>query len=112
GECVDFIIADCERAFQLLNGKNMASGRANATVALALKARVLLYAASDFHDFPTASANSSLLSSYSNPELIAYTSGSQAQRWELARDAVKAALDYSTAGYKLGLSAPVSFGEG
>ncbi|MCM4162134.1 MULTISPECIES: RagB/SusD family nutrient uptake outer membrane protein [unclassified Arenibacter] len=111
-ECVEFIIADCERAFELLNGKSMASGRANATAALALKARVLLYAASDFHDFPTASANSSLLSTYTNPELIAYTEGSQEQRWIRARDAVKAALDYSSAGYKLGLTSPVPFDEG
>jgi hypothetical protein len=111
-ECVEFIVAECERAFELLNGKSMASGRANATAALALKARVLLYAASDFHDFPTASANSSLFSTYTNPELIAYTEGSQEQRWIRARDAVKAALDYSSAGYKLGLTSPVSLDEG
>lgn len=111
-ECVNFIVADCEKAFSLLNGKNMDSGRANATAALALKARVLVYAASDLHHFPTASANSSLFSGYSNPELIAYTSGDQQQRWVLARDAVKAAIDYSNKGYKFGLTAPVPFEEG
>ncbi len=111
-ECVNMIIADCEKAFELLDGRDMASGRANATVALSLKARVLLYAASDLHDFPTASANSATLASYTNPELIAYTSGDQQQRWIQARDAVKAALDYSTTGYKLGLTEPVSLEEG
>ena len=110
-ECVNFIVADTEKAFEMLDGRDMDSGRANATVALALKARVLLYAASDLHDFSTASANSALISGYSNPELIAYTSGDQQQRWTQARDAVKAALDYSTAGYKLGLTAPVPFEE-
>ncbi|WP_373518750.1 RagB/SusD family nutrient uptake outer membrane protein [Pricia sp.] len=111
-ECVDFIVADCERAFELLDGRNLDSGRANPTAALALKARVLLYAASDLHDYPTASGNSEVLASYSDPELIAYTSGDQQQRWIQARDAAKAALDYSTAGYMLGLMAPVSLEEG
>lgn len=111
-ECVNFIVADSERAFELLKDRDMESGRANATVALSLRARVLLYAASDLHDFATASANSSVLGGYSNPELIAYTSGDQQQRWIQARDAARAALDYSTAGYKLGLMAPVSLEEG
>ncbi|MFC4096016.1 RagB/SusD family nutrient uptake outer membrane protein [Euzebyella saccharophila] len=111
-ECVNFIVSDCERAFDLLDGREMESGRANPTVALALKARILLYAASDLHDYPTASANSTTLASYSNPELIAYTSGDQQQRWVLARDAVKEALDYSSTGYRLDLNAPVSLEEG
>ena len=111
-ECVNFIVADCEKAFELLDGLDMDSGRANGTVALALKARILLYAASDLHDFPTASANSALIAGYSNPELIAYTSGDQQQRWIQARDAVRAALDYSTYGYKLDLTAPVALEEG
>tara|TARA_B100001146_G_C16180091_1_gene434189 strand:- start:568 stop:2097 length:1530 start_codon:yes stop_codon:yes gene_type:complete len=111
-ECVNFIIADSERAFDLLDGREMESGRANPTAALALKARILLYAASDLHDYSTASANSSLLSGYSNPELIAYTSGDQQQRWIEARDAVKEALDYSSTGYKLDLTSPVSLEEG
>ena len=110
-ETVDFIVADCEMAFDLLEDRNLDSGRANPTAALALKARVLLYAASDLHDYPTASANSELLAGYSNPELIAYTSGDQQQRWIAARDATKAALDYSTAGHMFGLNAPVSFEE-
>ncbi|WP_026808684.1 RagB/SusD family nutrient uptake outer membrane protein [Arenibacter latericius] len=111
-ESVNFIVADCDAAFELLDGKNMESGRANAATALALKSRILVYAASDLYDNSTASANSSLIAGYSNPELIGYTSGSQQERWTRARNAAKAALDYSNAGYKLGLSAPVSLEEG
>lgn len=110
-ECVNFIVSDCDAAFALLDGKNMDPGRTNATTALALKARILLYAASDLHDIPTASANSSLIGGYSNPELIGYSSGNQNDRWVKARDAAKAAIDYSSAGYKFGLTAPVSFDE-
>ena len=111
-ECVNFIVADCEKAFTLLDGRNMESGRANATVALSLKARILVYAASDLHDLGKISSNSDILGGYSNTELIAYTSGDQQQRWTVARDAVRAALDYSTAGYKFGLTSPVSQEEG
>tara|TARA_R110000868_G_scaffold98706_2_gene271786 strand:+ start:78522 stop:80372 length:1851 start_codon:yes stop_codon:yes gene_type:complete len=109
-ECVEFIVADCDQAFDLLNGKSMDSGRANATAALSLKARILTYAASDLHDIATASANSSLISSYSNPELLGYTSGDQQSRWTRAKSAAKAVLDFSS-GYKFGLGSPVSFDE-
>jgi hypothetical protein len=111
-ECINFIVTDCEAAFGLLDGKNMDSGRTNAATALALKARILLYAASDLYDGPTASAQSSLLGGYSNPELIGYTSGSRQERWTRAKNAAKEAMDYSTAGYKFGLTAPVSLEEG
>ena len=111
-ECVDFIVAECDEAFKLLDGRAMDSGETNAATALALKARILLYAASDLHDISTASSNSSLISEYSNPELIGYTSGDQQARWVKAMEAAKATLDYSNAGYKFGLTAPVSLEEG
>lgn len=111
-ESVNFIVADCDAAFALLDGTNMDSGRANAATALALKSRILLYAASDLYDNTKASAGSSLISGYSNPELIGYTSGSQQERWTRAKNAARAALDYSNAGYKFGLTAPVSLEEG
>src|SRR5437868_445037 len=53
-ECVDFINSDLDKAAQLLDGKETVAGRASKLAALALKARVLLYAASDLHDGPTA----------------------------------------------------------
>lgn len=111
-ETINFIVADCDAAFALLDGKNLESGRADAATALALKARVLLYAASDLHDISVASQNSDLISGYSNPELLGYTSGSQQERWTAAKNAAKAVLDYSDAGYQFGLAEPVSLEEG
>ncbi len=114
-ENVNFIVSDLDKAAGLLDGKEENDGRATKIAALALKSRVLLYAASDLHDGPTASANSSVLGGYSNLEYVAYTSGSQDARWETAKVAAKAALDAGLAGgygYKLDLSAPVSAEEG
>jgi len=110
-QCINFIIADCDAAFALLDGKNLESGRADAATALALKARVLLYAASDLHAISVASQNSDLIAGYSNPELLGYTSGNQQERWTAAKNAAKAAMDYSNAGYKFGLTEPAPFEE-
>jgi starch-binding outer membrane protein, SusD/RagB family len=106
-ECVNFIVKDCDSAALLLAGKNPASGRATALAAMALKSRVLLYAASDLHDIPTAKAKSSTISGFSNPALLGYVTGDRAARWKAAQDAAKAVLDAGT-GYKLDLAAPLS----
>jgi hypothetical protein len=100
---VDFIIADLDKAATLLNGKQMADGRANRIAAMALKARVLTYAASDLHETSKAPAG------YGG-DLHAYSGGQQA-RWQAAQQASKAVLDI-TSGYKTDLSAPVSHSEG
>lgn len=105
-ECVNAVISDLDSAALLLNGKNMALGRATKDAAMALKARVLLYAASDLHDQAKAKANSTLLSGFDHYELLGYTSGDQKTRWEKARDAAKAVIDLGTYGYKLDLTAP------
>lgn len=110
-ECVNFIVADCDQASEFLEGQPISEGRATEIAAMALKARVLLYAASDLHDIPTASANSSVIAGYSNPEYLGYTSGNRTERWEKAKAAAKAVVDMNL-GYKLGLSAPVSPEEG
>ncbi|WP_200980269.1 RagB/SusD family nutrient uptake outer membrane protein [Echinicola sp. 20G] len=110
-ECVNFIVQDLDDAANLLDGKSMASGRTNRVAALALKSRVLLYAASDLHDIPTASAQSSVISGYANQEYLGYTSGDRTQRWQRAKDAAKAVLDNDD-GNMLNLSAPVSHEEG
>lgn len=110
-ENIDFIVADLDKAAELLDGMTLDPGRADKIAAMALKARVLLYAASDLHHGPTASSNSSTLGGFSNLELLAYTSGDQAARWQAAKNAAKAVLD-ATTGYKMGLTAPVSFEEG
>lgn len=108
---VNFIISDCDEAFGLLDGKSPDPGRATAEAALALKSRILLYAASDLHDIPTASSKSSLIGGFSNPELIGYVSGDQNARWIAALNAAKAVLDLGGFGYELDLTAPVSFEE-
>lgn len=111
-ECVNYIVADLDKAAELLEGKAITDGRASALAAMALKARVLLYAASDLHDAATAKAKSATLNSYdANIALIAYTSGDQASRWQAAKTAAKAVLDMSQ-GYKLNLSEPVTSEEG
>jgi hypothetical protein len=110
-ECIDFIVADLDEAASRLNGVDETPGRASRVASLALKSRVLLYAASDLHDAATAQANSSLLAGYGNIDLIAYTGGSQDARWQDARSAAEAALAEAT-GWKLDLTAPVSPEEG
>lgn len=109
-ECVNFIVSDLDQAATLLNGLSMDPGRASKLAALALKSRVLLYAASDLHDQTKASAASSLLAGYSDYALLGYTTGSQASRWQAAKDAALAALNAGT-GYKLDLAAPATFNE-
>lgn len=110
-EVVEFIVSDLDKAAQMLTGKNPEAGRANQIAAMALKARVLLYAASDLHDAATAQANSSTLAGFSNIELLAYVGGDRTARWRAAQTAAKAVLD-ATTGYKYGLTAPVSAEEG
>ncbi len=107
-ECIKFIVSDCDSAALLLTGKNLASGRATQLSALALKSRVLLYAASDLHDIPTAKTKSSIISSFGHPELLGYTTGDRKTRWQAAQTAAKTVLDAGGGGYMLNLSAPLS----
>lgn len=112
-ECTDFIVKDCEEAQRLFVGKTMDKGRGSIIAALALKSRVLLYAASDLH----AKSKLSTLE-IANAQgftealpLLAYDDNNQTQRWQAAKDAAKAVIDLGT-GYKLNLSAPVSAAAG
>lgn len=110
-ECVDFILADCEKSTGYLSGLTMDKGRTTALAAMALKSRVLLYAASDLHDMPTAKSKSAVINSFPNPEFLGYLSGDRTARWTAAQAAAKAVLDAGT-GYKLDLTAPVTPEEG
>lgn len=105
-EVVNFIIADLDRAAELLDGHNLVRGRANAVAAHALKSRVLIYAASDLHDIPTASAKSSVISSYEHKELLGYTSGNRAERYQRAKDAAAQVLNMAD-GNMLNLAEPL-----
>ncbi|ULT24774.1 RagB/SusD family nutrient uptake outer membrane protein [Sphingobacterium sp. E70] len=84
-ECVDAIVKDLDSAALLLKDITPAKGRASEAAALALKSRVLLYAASDLHDANKAGAKSALLKAYTKPEYLMYTSGSQTERWKKQR---------------------------
>lgn len=101
-ECVDFIANECDRAAELLpvsySGNNI--GRATKGAALALKSRVLLYAASDLYHTP------SIFADYSNPELVSYTDGDQTERWRAAKNAAKAVIDLNE--YSLFRAAPAA----
>ena len=109
-ETVEFILSDLDNAKSLLEGLNV-DGRASSEAAMALKARVLLYAASDLHHIPTATANSPDIANYSNPEYLGYTSGNQKDRWTKAQAAAKEVLDLNR-GYKMDLTESVSPEEG
>lgn len=110
-DCVKFIVADCDTAIQYLTGKSLGKGRATSIAAMALKSRILLYAASDLHDIPTAKTNSAEISSFAKPELLGYISGDRVARWTAAKSAAKDVID-ATTGYKLNLAAPVTPVEG
>jgi starch-binding outer membrane protein, SusD/RagB family len=110
-DCIKFIVSDLDKASELLKGKSETAGKASYLAALALKARVLLYAASDMHNAATLRAKAPGIASYAKMEYLAYTGGDQKARWQAAKVAAKAVLDISS-GYKLNLSAPVSASEG
>ncbi|HTF18485.1 MAG TPA: RagB/SusD family nutrient uptake outer membrane protein [Chryseolinea sp.] len=89
-ECVAFIVAECDEAAALLplsygsGGGDI--GRATRGAALSLKARILLYAASDLYN------ETGYAGGFSNPELIA-APGDRTAKWQAAKDAAKAVMD-------------------
>ena len=87
-DCINFILGQLDSAITLLpavqEGAN--NGRITKGAAMALKARVLLYAASDLHN---PAKNAALAAGYPHPELIGYTGGDAEARWTAARDAAK-----------------------
>ncbi len=106
--CINFIVKDLDEAATLLTGKTLEKGRATQAAALALKSRMLLYAASDLYDAATAKAKSKAMASFAKPELMTYTVGSRTERWQKAQAAAKAVLDLPGFGSQLNLTAPVT----
>jgi hypothetical protein len=88
--CIKFITEECDKAAALLplTQSSADKGRATKGAALALKARVLLHAASDFYN-----SNGSWAGSYANKELIGYVGGDRTARWQAAKNAAKAVMD-------------------
>lgn len=100
-ECIDFIARDCDSAAALLPAVQPQAllGRASGGAALALKARVLLHAASDlFHN------TSSWVGSYANPELVGIIGGDRTAWWRKARDAAREVIDLGV--YELAFKDP------
>lgn len=108
---IESIVSDLDSAALLLDGKPVTPGRASLISAMGLKSRVLLYAASDLHDAPTAKSKSATLNGYADIDLIAYSGGDRNARWLAAKNAAKAVMDMGQ-GYKLDLNAPASAMEG
>lgn len=81
-ETYDFIVADLDRAANALSTTARRPGAADKGAALALKARVLLYAASDlYNQNPSGQAETG------------FSGGDQMQRWQAAKDAAQAVMD-------------------
>lgn len=80
-ETIDFIVSDLDAAARLLP-LSTDKARASQGAALALKSRVLLYAASDLFN-----SNAVWASGYQHPELISFTNGDRKIRWQKAKDA-------------------------
>lgn len=88
-ETVNFIVADCDAAAALLPLKSQQElGRATKEAALALKARILLFAASDL----TAGDVSGINISETN-ELVHYVNPNRTALWTAAKNAAKALMD-------------------
>lgn len=96
-QCIKFITDECDSAAANLPVTYVATelGRATKGAAMALKARTLLYAASDLFNTTTWAG------SYAKPELIALPAGDRVARWKAAADAAKAVIDLAGTGYAL-----------
>lgn len=94
-ECVNFIVKDVDESAPNLPATYSASqtGRITALVALAIKSEVLLYAASP--QFNTATPVIPMTNAADN-KLICY-GNADPNRWKLAANAAKAALDFALA---------------
>lgn len=89
-ESINFIAEEADKAAELLPLTNTDNnkGRGTKGSALALKARALLYAASDLYNVDAAWAGG-----YEHPELVGNVGGDRASRWRAAQAAAKAVMD-------------------
>ncbi len=93
-ENVDFLVAECDKAAASLPGNFSGAnkGRATSVAALALKSRVLLYAASKLMNEPRSD----------DPDFLVHYQAPDASRWQKAADAAQAAITAATSnGYAL-----------
>jgi hypothetical protein len=94
-DCINYITGQLDSAAALLPASFSGDQRGHATkgAALALKARTLLYAASDLHN---STSIATYAPGFAHPELLGYTTGTQAARWTAAKAAAKAVIDLGT----------------
>ncbi|MDP3433314.1 MAG: RagB/SusD family nutrient uptake outer membrane protein [Bacteroidota bacterium] len=101
--CIKFIVGQIDSAAMNLPVAYATNGRITKGAALALKSRVLLYAASDLHN---SAKNTVVTSGFSKPDLLGYTGGDATARWTAAKNAAKAVIDLGK--YKLYKPAPAA----
>lgn len=89
-ECITYVLGQIDSAALYLGDSYPTDGRVTKGAALATKARILLYAASDLHN---STKNSVVTTGYSNPELLGYVGGDPVSRWTAAKTAAKAVID-------------------
>lgn len=94
-ECVEFIAADCDRAAEILPDKmpSTDTGRATRIAALALKARLLLYAAS-----PLYNGNEDMVNFTDSTGMAFFPASYDAAKWKTAADAALACIRAAEAG--------------
>lgn len=102
-DCIKYIVDQCDKAAANLSDTYATDGHITKGAALALKARVLLYAASDLHN---SAKNSVVTSGFSKPDLLGYTGGDATARWTAAKNAAKAVIDLGK--YSLYKSSPAA----
>lgn len=85
-ECVDFIVEDCDAAAAILPVKHEQPGRATKYAAMALKSRMLTFAASDLFNRNGIVADSAFIGYVDGP-------AKQQERYQKAYDAAKAIMD-------------------
>jgi hypothetical protein len=106
-ETVNFIIADLDAAMQDDRlDRQTDKTRATVGAVLALKSRVLLYAASDLYHNTSVWAPG-----YEHPELIGYVGGNQAELYQKARAAAEAAMAEGYALYDVNADPSKNFQE-
>lgn len=107
-DCVNFIVKDCDSAAFYLKGKSAAlvKGRATEGAALALKSRILIYAASDLHDMAVAKSKSMVIDTFRHPQLLGYVGANRQALYQKARDAAWAVI--SSGQYSLQSPDPAS----
>jgi hypothetical protein len=91
-ECISFVVGQLDSSAMHLPDTYPTNGAISKGAALAFKARVLLYAASDLHN---PSKNGTVTSGFSQPALLGYAGGDAAARWTAAKNAAKAVIDLS-----------------